>query len=211
MSKATGTLLKMLADRDGGWVNRRDAADGLGRVAQSAIEGLKAHEKDSDQDVSAAIKSSLQALRHAVDGVDLSAAPGGLPTLEKCLKALEKPGRRDLEELENGYSMKVTTKDGRSQSVLIEETQSNTKMNIVRVSTPCAKADPASYEWALKNNTSMSHCALGVEERGGELMLILTNNLLADSLSFAELKLSVKEVAFYGDWIEEKLSGDDKY
>jgi hypothetical protein len=124
MSKKAGTLLKMLADRDGGWVNRRDAADGLGRVALSVIEGLKAHEEDSDQDVSLAIKSSLQALRHAVDGVDLSATPGGLPTLEKCLKALEIPERRDLEELENGYSMKVTIKDGRSQSVLIEETQS---------------------------------------------------------------------------------------
>ena len=57
----------------------------------------------------------------------------------------------------------------------------------------------------------MSHCALGVEERDGEDSLVLTNNLLAKSLSFAELKLSVKEVAFYGDWIEEKLSGIDHY
>ena len=91
----------MLADRDGGWVSRRDAADGLGRVALSAIEGLKSHEDEPDQDVRSGVVTALEALRLALDGVDLSAAPGGLPTLEKCVKALEKPGRRDLTELEN--------------------------------------------------------------------------------------------------------------
>ncbi len=45
--------------------------------------------------------------------------------------------------------------------MLIEETTSNTKREIVRVSTVCAKADSSSFEWALKNNPSMSHCALG--------------------------------------------------
>jgi hypothetical protein len=208
MSKATGPLLKMLADTHGGWVNRRD---GLGRVAQSAIKGLKAHEKDSDEDVRSGVVTALQAISHALAGVDMSVAPGGLPTLEKLVNALVKPGHRDLTTLDDGYSMKVITKNMRAQTVLIHETTSNTQMDIVRVSTVCAKADPASFEWALKNNVSMSHCALGVEERDGEDSLVLTNNLLAKSLSFAELKLSVKEVAFYGDWIEEKLSGIDHY
>lgn len=209
MSKETGRIVSILADTDGGWVNRRDAAEGLGRMAQGAIQGLKAHEKDSDRDVKSAVVSSLQSIGRALQGLDMSADAGGAPSLERMLGAMEKPGNRDLSKVDNGFSMLVVTSDGRTQTVLIEETTSNTKREIVRVSTICAKADSLSYEWALKNNSSMSHCALAVEERDGELTLVLINNLLADSLSYAELKLSVKEVAFYGDWVEDKLSSED--
>lgn len=211
MSKSVDRFVKGLADTDSGWVGRRDAAEGLGRVAQDAIRGLKTYEKDSDQDVKAAVLGSLRDCTQVLAGVDANTTLASAPALEKCVAALEKPGSRDLTKSGDVFSLQVSTTKGRSQTVLIEAKKSNTKRDVICVSTVCAKAEPESYEWALKNNPKMSHCALGVEDREGEATLVLMNNLLADSLSFAELKLTVKEVAYYGDWVEEKFSKDDTH
>ncbi len=139
----------------------------------------------------------------------MNAPTGGVPSLEKLVEAIEKKGSRDVSKSGDIFEVKVETKDGRSQTVYIEATQSNTKRDIIRVTTPCAKAGEKAYEWALTNNSHMSHCSLAIESIDGEPWLVLVNNLLADTVSYAELKLTVKEVAFYGDWVEEKLGGED--
>ena len=46
-------------------------------------------------------------------------------------------------------------------------------------------------------------------EESLEDRFVLINNLLANEASPAEIKASVKELALYGDWIEQKLSEED--
>ncbi len=60
MKKVVAKTLKVLADPDIGWVNRRDAAVELGQGAVEALRGLRAHLKDSDRDVVDSIKTALQ-------------------------------------------------------------------------------------------------------------------------------------------------------
>ena len=209
MKRAISKTLGVLADSEAGWVDRRDAAVELGQGAVEAVRGLKTHEKDSDRDVQESIKQSLRDVGRATAGIDLDAPSGGMPSLEKLVEALEKEGSRDVAKSGDAFEITVATDNGRSQKVRVEATQSNTRRDIIRVTTLCAKAEEKTHVWALTNNSHMSHCSLAIENRDGEPWLILVNSLFAETVSFAELKLTVKEVAFYGDWVEDKLTGED--
>ncbi len=209
MKQAISKTLGVLADSEAGWVDRRDAAVELGQGAVEAVRGLKAHEKDSDRDVQESIRQSLRDVGRAAAGIDLDAPTGGMPSLEKLVEALEKEGSRDVAKSGDAFEITVATDNGRSQKVRVEATQSNTQRDIIRVTTLCAKAEEKAHVWALTNNSHMSHCSLAIENRDGEPWLILVNSLFAETVSFAELKLTVKEVAFYGDWVEDKLTGED--
>lgn len=209
MKKALSRTLDTLADKDIGWVNRRDAAMDLGTVGVEAVRTLKAYTEDTDRDVQRSIKQSLGDIAKAVQGFDPIDLSEGLPSLKRLVEALERKGARDITNADTPYEITVATKDGRSQKVHIEATKSNTDRGIIRVSTRCGEATEETHVWALTNNAHMSHCALAIESIDGESALVLVNNLLADTVSFQELKLTVKEVAFYGDWVEEKLSKED--
>jgi hypothetical protein len=209
MQSSVSKTLKVLADVDAGWVNRRDAAVELGQGAVEAVRGLKTHEKEPDRDVQESIARSLQDVAKAAAGIDLDAPSGGMPSLQKLVEALESKGSRDVTKSGDTFEITVVTDKGRSQKVYVEAAQSNTKRDIIRVTTRCARAEEKAYEWALTNNSHMSHCSLAIEIIDGDPWLVLVNSLLADSVSFAELKLTVKEVAFYGDWVEDKLTGED--
>lgn len=211
MKRAIAKTLATLADGDAGWVNRRDAAVELGSGAVEAVRGLQAYQDEPDQDVRLGIKLALAEVGRAVKGVDTDVAGGGSASLEKLVQALEKKGSRDVSGSGTGFEIRVTTKDGRGQTVYVDATESNTKRKIIRVSTRCAKANEKSHAWALTNNAYMSHCSLAIETVDGDPWFVLVNNLLEESVSFEELKLTVKEVAFYGDWVEEKLSGKDEH
>ena len=42
-------------------------------------------------------------------------------------------------------------------------------------------------------------------------MFVMANCFLASHVSPAELKAAVKEIAFYGDWIEKEMTGADNF
>lgn len=204
MSDPIEKSIATLNDADAGWVNRRDAADHLAKTIRTALSALHAHKEDPDQDVRSAVAGSLNAL-----GLDVPLPVSDATSLGKLVRALERKGSRDVAQTKEGFEVVVQTKEGRSQKVSIVKTTSNTKREIIRVSTTCAPADESAYAWCLKNNLNMSHCSLATEEIDGKTWLVLVNNHLAEAISFEELKLTVKEVAFYGDWVEEKLAGGD--
>ena len=52
----------------------------------------------------------------------------------------------------------------------------------------------------------MSLCKEGDEE-----FFDLVSSTIASETSPEEIKAAVKEVAFYGDWIENKLTGSDEF
>lgn len=209
MRRALEKTLSVLKDSDAGWVNRRDAAEELGRVAVDAVRGLQRHAKDSDKDVQQTVLTSLRDTGNAVKGISTGDPSGGSPSLEKLVEAMDKKGSRDVSRSGDGFEILVKTKFGRSQKVYLEKTVSNTSRDVIRVTTKCAKAEEKAHVWALTNNASMSHCSLAIETIDGEPWLILVNNLLEETVSFTELKLTVKEVAIYGDWVEDKLAGED--
>lgn len=200
----------VLAKRDENWVNRRDAAETLGKGAARAVEALKAHVDDEDTDVRIAVEKSLGWAEAGLEGV------GPVPqerafTLDELVKDLERPGRREVAEKDGGYEITVDVGKGRSQRVRVETAKSRSDQETVRVSTHCGQATDRALRWALRNNTSFSYCALALSGEDGEEMFIMVNSFLADAVTPAELKASVKEVAFYGDWVESKLGDGDEF
>ena len=204
MSDSIENSITTLKNPDAGWVNRRDAADHLAKCVRTALGALHDHKDDPDNDVQRAILSSLNDI-----GLDAPVPVDDETSLRKLVHALESKGSRQVTDTKNGFQVTVQTTDGRSQKVNITKAVSNTKQNIIRVSTTCGPAEESVHDWALRNNLNMSHCALAIEERDGKPWFVLVNNHLTESISFDELKLTVKEVAFYGDWVERKITGGD--
>lgn len=200
----------VLAKRDENWVNRRDAAETLGKGAARAVEALRAHADDEDVDVRMAVEKSLGWAEAGLEGVRPVPQERAF-TLDELVKDLERPGRREVAEKDGGYEITVDVGKGRSQRVRVEAAKSRADKETVRVSTRCGKVTDRALRWALRNNTSFSYCALALSEEDGEEMFIMVNSFLADAVTPAELKASVKEVAFYGDWVESKLGDGDEF
>lgn len=203
-------LVAQLANRDAGWVYRRDAAEALGRAARTAVEALHAHADEEDRDVRDVVDKALGWAKGALKGIAPVAQERAF-TLEELAQSLKKPGNREVASKGDGYEITVNVGEGRSQRVLAEPATSQAGRDMIRISTRCGKANDKALRWALRNNTTLSHCALALSDEGGEEMFIMVNSFLADAVTPLEMKVSVKEVAYYGDWIESKLSGEDEF
>ena len=210
MQDELSTHAVQLADRDAGWVHRRDAAEALGRAAQTAVAALQAHADEPDRDVRAVVDKALGWAKGALKGVEPVAQERAFG-LGELVESLEKGEERAVAPKGDGYEITVDIGEGRSQRVLAEPAKSQGGHDMIRVSTRCGKASDKALRWALRNNTDLSHCALALSDEGGEEMFVMVNSFLADAVTPMELKASVKEVAFYGDWMESKLTGGDEF
>lgn len=201
--------IRELANTDAMWVERRDAADRLGAIAGKALDALRDFARDSDTDVRMAVNRALKTGRAGLEGI----APGDGITysMDDFAREIERPPKRFVEFKGKGLEVTVNLKDDRKQLIIIEPYQPPSGMELVRVYTRCGKPQPDSYVWALESNMSMAQCALALTRENGEEMYWLVNNFLADHLTPAEIKTAVKEISYYGDWIEKKMTGQDEF
>lgn len=211
MRDAVSKEIEQLRNADLGWVDRRDAAEALGRGASDAIAALKAHQEDSDRDVKRTVREALSSVAEAWQGAETGDAAGATP-LDRMVRAIESPGKRDIAEDGKIFTITVSLPNDRSQTVRVEPGQSQGNEDTIIVWTPCAEANPKAFEWALKNNEHFALCAIAIRQHDGKDTLCMLGSFLAEELTPAELKAAVKEVAFYGDWLEDKLSkGGDAF
>lgn len=195
-----------LANREAGWVTRRDGAEVLGQAAVRALAALKAHEEEPDVDVQRSVESALGQASGALAGV--APKPGG-HSLEELARFCEKPGSREVTASGDGYAVKVQLKAGRHQMVYITPFKRKDGIELVRVYTRCGPPQEKTLSWALAANMKLAQCAFALIEEEGEEQLVLTNCYLAGQATPTEIKVAVKEVAHYGDWMETKLTGLD--
>ena len=199
-----------LSNRDAGWVTRRDAAEHLGQAAAKAVKTLRLYVEDGDRDVREMVEKALGWAKAGLEGIEPVAQERPF-TLEELATSLEKAGSREVAAKGAGYEITAQLRDNRAQKVQVEPATSTADKDTIRVSTRCGKASDKALRWALRNNTGLSHCALALAEESGEEMFVMVNSFLADAVTPAELKSSVKEVAYYGDWVESKLTGGDEF
>lgn len=203
------TTIKTLDDPDVGWVNRRDAAEHLGKVASQAVLALRAHSEDKDVDIrDAAVRAAGQASA-ALQGVKPVLPDGEGYSLADLVEGLEREGKRSVEKRGTGYEVKLELKEGRSQTVSIVRIQTKDRPDLIRVYTRCGVPTEKIYAWALRINMSLSQCALAIQKENDEEMFVMVNCFLASEVSPEEIKSSVKEIAYYGDWVEGKLGDED--
>ncbi len=198
--------IRELGDRKAGWVTRRDAAEVLGNLARQSLAALDAHRADNDVDVRMAVARALGNIN--------SPPPSELTDRTYSLKELvdgcAKPGSRTVEPHGKGYAIRVNIDDARGQAVYVMPHKRRDGTSLVRVYSYCGKPTDEVLNWAMRSNAKLVHCAFAVEPNGEKDQVVLVNNFVHGKATPAMVKASVKEIAFYADWLEKKLTGLDE-
>ena len=206
MLEEIGTAGEVLANTKAGWVNRRDAAELLSDAACRALSALHTHHQDPDRDVRDAVQKGLAKAVAATAGV----RPEGGHSLAELARACAKPGEREVSPHGDGYDIEVHLKNDRHQCVHLIPFTRKDRTRLVRIFTHCGKPKADSLSWALQANMKLTHGALALDGEGDNARFVLVNCYLAEAATLAEVKASVKEIASFGDWLEEKLTGLDE-
>lgn len=209
MADELDRAIATLADTSKTWIARRDAADWLGKIAMRAIDGLRTNfTRAGDRDVLDAVK---RALEEAKEGLGNVAADAGGITVESLVKTIERPGSRDVKQVDSGFEITVALPGGRSQKLRVVEGKSQAGEDSVRISTRCGPAADKGLRWALKTNAGFARCSIALVEENGKEWFDLVNVIPLESAMVDEFKACIKEIAFYGDWAETKLSEGDAF
>jgi hypothetical protein len=203
---ALDPLINALANTQAGWVTRRDAAEALGAAAQKACGALDKHREDADVDVRRAVQQAIAAVHKPAPAEKLSP-----PSLRELVEPLARPGRREVVQEADGYAITLQLKGERRQKILVQPVTRKDGKEIIRVFTWCGEATPEKYEWLLRSNTRLSYCAFTLLEEQGVLRVALVASLSRDRATTAKVKSAVKEMAFYGDWLEQQTSTADQF
>ena len=198
--------LQILKNRDAGWVARRDAAETLGKMAHRLVATLLEHQQDPDMDVQMEVERRLEPL-HVL--LNTRGKKRRQYTLRDLAFACEKHGQRSVETYKAGFVVTVKTNGNRSHRVYIMPHKLRQGKNIIRLFTLCAEATQEKLGWVLRANTKLSHGAFALLTFNDEEYLAIMNNILKDEATPDMVKRGVKEMAFYGDWLEEKLNTMD--
>jgi hypothetical protein len=216
MLKNLEKIITALADTNSGWVARRDAAEALGEVAKKSLAALKAHANEKDTDVRAAVERALAQVvlppaQASSGGESSPAAEPVPPTMKELALACVKKPKRAVRREGNGFVVRSAMKDGRTQDVLIARFTREDGRELIRVSTECGPADAETIAWAVRNNSQCMYCAFNVEARDGVDHLTILSNFDPKHVTPGMVRDAVKEMAYYGDWLEQKLTGEDAH
>ncbi|HQN01753.1 MAG TPA: hypothetical protein PLL36_11785 [Candidatus Hydrogenedentes bacterium] len=198
-------LGKVLNDHDAGWVARRDAAEKLGKVAHRALGILLEHKQDPDMDVQMEVGRCLEPLHILLSTRGKRRKPY---TLRELALSCEKHGFRTVEAYKTGFVVTVKLDGPRMHRVYLMPGKFRDK-SVIRLFTLCGEATSDKLLWALKANTKLFHGAFATLKFNDEKHLAIVNNILKDEASPDVIKRGVKEMAYYGDWLEKKLSDMD--
>ena len=199
-----------LKNLQAGWASRREGADLLGKSAARAICALNGFRDEIDVDVHRTVNEALSAATEALRGVKPGEGERSY-TLHELAEACAKPGKRTVTADGEGIVVMVQTSDNRSQRVYLQPKTRSDGINLIRVYTRCGRADANSLEWTLKANERLVQGAFALTEIDGHDEFIIVNCFVAGDTTPREMVTSVKELGFYGDWIEKKLTGKDEF
>jgi len=143
-----------------------------------------------------------------------TAETSAAPALELSDDALVEAATRDVDarvaSKGNRHTVEVSLPEGRKQVVYIDFGAKDSEgAPLVRLYTPCARADKDKYEWALKNNMNLSYGAIGLARMEGEPWLAMVDTHLRATIHPEELAKSILTLARKGDVVEKLLAGND--
>ena len=200
-----------LRNTSAGWVTRRDAAELLGKAATMSLNTLHDHRDEMDVDVRRSVDKALSEASAALQGVEPAPPPARKYSLQELAHACARPGAREVEPHGDGFAVVVQMKDGRTQKVYLQTYERKDHIEIVRVFTYCGVYSDDVAKWALRANLKLIQGSLGISEDEGVERFVLITCFHADMVTPREMKTAVKEIAIYGDWVENRLSGQDDF
>jgi serine/threonine protein kinase len=110
------------------------------------------------------------------------------------------------------YRIKVDLPDGRSQTVFVEACHGNDGQgDIVRVYSPCGRAESSYYRRALELNARICFGALAIGDYAGEPYFIMLHVHPRSTCDPGDLRSSVMSVASHADEVERALNEQDVF
>ena len=209
MLDAIETAVDALNNESAGWVTRRDAAETLGNAARNALAALQAHQEDKDTDVRRTVLEMLSGLG-TPDKV-VAPAPAGPVGLDKLAEACAKKGRREVTPDGDGFLITAQTQGGRGQKVYLKKKKRQEGDTVIRVFTRCGPSSEKVLSWVLTANSKLPGCAFALRKENGEEFIIVVQNIPLAAATPEAVQQAVKSVAYYGDWFEDKLTGEDTF
>ncbi len=205
---------------------RYGAVRALGQVgASEACEALI--EAAGEPALCSAAFKALRSITGEEHGADINkwrralgvAAPDAAPStidqetgLEAVVQAAAADDDVDIITTKWGWLLTVSLPNGRSQKVSVVTTSSDRDGDQLLVMfTQCGPADPARYEWALKQNMKIPYGSLGIREIDGNKVFVMVDTQLGRTAQADEIRKSVSELAQRADRMEEALTGADEY
>jgi len=199
---------KVLANEKATWVDRRDAAVFLGKIAKQALTTLYNQRDDKDTDVRMAVQKVLEEVDESHPAHAVSAAPA--LSLKDLVMACAKPGEREIISEGDRFRVVMTLRDNRKQTVYVQPHKRKDGIRLVRVFTFCGHPAEDAYRWALEANMKLVQSAVGLAQHDGEEQFALLRCFLDGEITKPEMHAAIKEIGIYGDWIEQKMSGLDE-
>ncbi len=128
--------------------------------------------------------------------------------LDEALSGMSIP----IESKRYGFKLTVPLLDGRKQYVRVGYEQSDFESDkVIVVFSPCGKADPKQFRWALELNHGLSYGKLGIVAgpRGDEF--VMSAALLEATADPAELRKAILSVAEKADKVEQTFGPEDRF
>jgi serine/threonine-protein kinase len=121
------------------------------------------------------------------------------------LNCLVQQGGRDQ------FRILVPVPGDRLQEVYIEVSEGRKRERFLTVYSVCAPAEPKHYEFALRTNSELTHGGLSIREVHGSPMFVMSRNFARPSVTPADLRAAIVEIARRGDSVEKRLTSIDLY
>lgn len=110
------------------------------------------------------------------------------------------------------FEVQVRLAGGRRQRVLIERVDSElTGDRLLRISSPCAPADPSYFRRALEVNGRVDHGALAIQSVDGRPYFVMRNSYPWATCDPDELRQSVLTIATEADQVEAVFHDEDRH
>jgi serine/threonine-protein kinase len=127
--------------------------------------------------------------------------------VDEALRGLE------LERSAEGdvLALKIRLPSGRSQRVWIEVTGSIVAEELVRIYSVCAPLDESYARRALELNAKVPHAALALQDVEGRPHFVMVSSYPRATCDPEEIRASVLSIAFWADYVEASLTGQDQH
>jgi len=116
-----------------------------------------------------------------------------------------------IEESAHGIVVIYALKGGRTQKVVVLETEDAGGIPLIAIYTECGRVQPDRYEWALRKNMVTPYGAYAIRDVDGHSMFVAVDTMFRAEASPVALAAAVRVLAKRGDSLEKHLTGKDNY
>ena len=148
----------------------------------------------------------------AMDFGDLSAAAAAPVDSKAVVRGVIEAAGYAMTESGDTWAVTVPIGTLRKQHVTVGfGTKDDAGHEVITFRSTCGKATPQNAVALLRYNTKLLHGSFAYETVGGQELVVLQANQLAETLDPLEVSRVLTAIAWQADKVEEKLGGEDEH